>query len=94
MIFPGCMRNRILSSHGDRHQECNARALEEAGVAKVILQKELTGGTLAAAMKSSLQYPEAVAHVQPDTEATEIKTAAEQIVDVCLQLARDAMPKR
>lgn len=39
----------------DNHQEQNARAFEDAGAARVILDRELTGESLAAAVKALLE---------------------------------------
>jgi UDP-N-acetylglucosamine--N-acetylmuramyl-(pentapeptide) pyrophosphoryl-undecaprenol N-acetylglucosamine transferase len=74
--------------HGDRHQEFNALALKEEGFAKVILQANLSGKSLAKAISHSLQHPETFAQVWFNIREVEKKTAAEQVVDICLQLAR------
>ncbi|MBD3308558.1 undecaprenyldiphospho-muramoylpentapeptide beta-N-acetylglucosaminyltransferase [candidate division KSB3 bacterium] len=78
--------------HGDRHQEYNARALEEAGRAQVILQQDLRGKSLADAILHHLHHPELLERLWTDADATsdtDPRTAAEQIVDICRQLARN-----
>ena len=75
-------------AHGDRHQEFNAQALVDKGIAKMILQKYLSGKTLADAMLQCLLHPEAVAQVWTNAHGMDEKSAAEQIVDVCLELAQ------
>ncbi len=79
--------------HGDRHQEYNARALEETGAANVILQKDLSGETLAKAVMYYLQQPETYAQVWSSTPGPETSNATEQVVDGCLQLVKGNSPQ-
>ncbi len=74
--------------HGDRHQEFNAQALVDKGLAKMILQKYLSGKTLADAILQCLFHPDAVAQVWSNTHEMDEKSAAEKIVDVCSELAQ------
>jgi UDP-N-acetylglucosamine--N-acetylmuramyl-(pentapeptide) pyrophosphoryl-undecaprenol N-acetylglucosamine transferase len=73
--------------HGDRHQEFNALALKEAGIAKIIGQQNLSGQSLAEAILETIEHPEELAQVWPSGELPGRKDAAEQLVDVCFQLA-------
>lgn len=77
--------------HADSHQEFNARALEEAGTAKVILQYALSGKTLANAIINYLQHPEEFTQVWTTSPTSETNNAAEKIVDNCLQLVKAKM---
>lgn len=73
--------------HGDRHQEFNAQALVDKGLAKMILQEYLDGKILADSLLHCLNNPDAMAQVWANTNEASEKTAAEQVVDLCLQLA-------
>ncbi len=73
--------------HGDRHQEFNAQALVDKGLAKMILQDYLDGKTLADSLLHCLNNPDAMAQVWANAHEAGEKTAAEQIVDLCLQFA-------
>ena len=74
--------------HVDKHQEFNAQALEEEGIAKVIFQTNLSGKSLAEAILDSLYHPETFTQIWSNNMGTEEKSAAEQIVTICLQLAK------
>ncbi|PIE32681.1 undecaprenyldiphospho-muramoylpentapeptide beta-N-acetylglucosaminyltransferase [candidate division KSB3 bacterium] len=78
----------IPYAHGDRHQEFNAQALVDKGIAKMILQKNLSGETLSKVILECLYNPDTVAQVWVNVHSTNEKSAAERIVDVCLELAR------
>lgn len=80
--------------YGDRHQEFNAQALEEAGLAKVILQKDLSGKSLAETILHCLRHSEAYAQIWSSSAQSETSTATERIVDLCLQLAEDNIPQK
>jgi len=73
--------------HGDRHQEFNAQALVDKGLAKMILQEYLDGKTLADSLLHCLNHPDAMAQVWANIPEENEKTAAEHVVDLCLQLA-------
>ncbi len=77
--------------HADRHQEFNARALEEAGTGKVIVQQHLSGKTLADAIIHCLQHPDEFGQVWETPLCSETGTAAEKIVDICVQLVNTRM---
>jgi len=73
--------------YDDRHQEFNALALQEDGMAKIIAQPQLTGKSLAEAILQILENPEELAQVWPNTRQFREKDATEQVVQACLQLA-------
>lgn len=73
--------------HGDRHQEFNAQALVDKGLAKMILQEYLNGKALADALLHCLHHPDAMAQVWENATDASEKTAAEQVVDLCFQMA-------
>lgn len=78
--------------HGDRHQEFNALALKDAGLAKILLQRQLSGQSLANEIRRVIQYPEELAQVWPNTGRPVRQDAAEQIVRLCFQLALGKEP--
>ncbi len=75
--------------HGDKHQEYNARALEDAGMAHVILQHNLSGKTLSDAIMSFVNHPERVVQNWTPSLRSEIRSSAEKVVDLCLHLAHN-----
>ncbi len=75
--------------HGDRHQEFNAQALVDRGIAKMILQQHLSGTTLAKAIIECMHTSDSIAQVWANIYETQSEqTAAEKIVELCRQLAQ------
>jgi UDP-N-acetylglucosamine--N-acetylmuramyl-(pentapeptide) pyrophosphoryl-undecaprenol N-acetylglucosamine transferase len=84
-----CGRPAILvpypyATHG--HQEKNARALLEAGAAELLLERDLTGKTLAAMLLSLLKDSSRLAKMNEASRRLGRPDAAEKIVNDCLQL--------
>ncbi|MCP4405420.1 MAG: undecaprenyldiphospho-muramoylpentapeptide beta-N-acetylglucosaminyltransferase [bacterium] len=73
--------------HGDRHQEFNAQALVDKGLAKMVLQKDLSGKSLADTILYCMEHPDAVAQVWSNLHGRDEPTAGEKIIKLCLQLA-------
>lgn len=70
------------------HQEINARALEEAGAAQVILNRELTGERLAQAILSLMNHPEQLVEMGKKGKELGRADAAERVVALGYALAR------
>jgi UDP-N-acetylglucosamine--N-acetylmuramyl-(pentapeptide) pyrophosphoryl-undecaprenol N-acetylglucosamine transferase len=68
------------------HQEDNAREIEAAGGAKVLLQRDLTPERLAAAIFSLLEDPAALSKMAEASRRLGKPNAAEQIVAACVRL--------
>ena len=66
----------------DDHQTTNARALEAAGAARVIEERELTGESLARAIKALVDAPEALATMDQAARRLGRKDAAERVADL------------
>lgn len=78
--------------HGDHHQERNALALKDAGIARVIFQRQLSGNVLAEAILHSLNHPEEFLQVWSQDRLTNRKNAAARIVELCFELANIRLP--
>ena len=72
----------------ENHQEFNARALEKAGAAKVILNKDLTDETLGAAMEELLADEEKLKSMAEASRKLGRPQAAEEIAEMVLALAK------
>ena len=73
--------------HGDRHQEFNAQALVDKGLAKMVLQQYLSGATLAEVILDCMEHPEAIAQVWSNFYGRDELTASEKVIKLCLELA-------
>ena len=73
----------------NNHQEKNARVLERAGGAKVLLEPELTGGDLLAAIRSLLSDPAALEHMADAMKSCGVPDATERIADIVLEMIRN-----
>ncbi len=73
--------------YDDKHQEFYALNLEEAGMAKIISQQQLSSRSLAGAIQRIIENPEELAQVWPNEKWLKEKDATEQLVQACLQLA-------
>jgi len=84
-----CGRPAVLvpfphATHG--HQERNARALAEAGAAELLLERDLTGKSLAAILQSLLSAPTRLSGMAEASRRLGRPDAAEKIVSDCLEL--------
>jgi UDP-N-acetylglucosamine--N-acetylmuramyl-(pentapeptide) pyrophosphoryl-undecaprenol N-acetylglucosamine transferase len=70
----------------DNHQVLNARSLEEAGAAKMILEKDLSGKVLAERINYYVQQPEALQQMALRSRELGRVDAAARIVDDCYEL--------
>ena len=74
--------------HGDRHQEFNAQALVDLGLAHLIRQEYLSGKALADALRHCMENPDAMAQVWTSALEADEQSASEKVVALCLQLAQ------
>ena len=72
----------------NNHQEKNARVLEHAGGAKVLLEPELTGGDLLAAIRTLLADPAALESMAENMKSCGVPDATERIADIVLEMVR------
>ena len=72
----------------ENHQEFNARALEKAGAAKVILNRELTVETLGAALDELLADGEGLRKMAEASKQLGRPEAADEIAEMVLELAQ------
>jgi UDP-N-acetylglucosamine--N-acetylmuramyl-(pentapeptide) pyrophosphoryl-undecaprenol N-acetylglucosamine transferase len=72
------------------HQERNARALERAGAAVVVLDEELTGGRLAGEVSNLLGDPPRLRKMSESSRALGRPDAAERVVTACRDLIAQA----
>ena len=72
------------------HQERNARVLESAGAARVILDRELSGQVLADAASSLLADPGRLTEMGRHSKALGRTDSAERVVSACRELVRQA----
>jgi UDP-N-acetylglucosamine--N-acetylmuramyl-(pentapeptide) pyrophosphoryl-undecaprenol N-acetylglucosamine transferase len=70
--------------HG--HQERNARVLERAGAAHVILDQQLTGEVLAEAIQQLFKNPERLQEMQQHSRTLGRTNSAERMVKTCREL--------
>ncbi|MDH7492263.1 MAG: undecaprenyldiphospho-muramoylpentapeptide beta-N-acetylglucosaminyltransferase [Candidatus Saccharicenans sp.] len=69
----------------DNHQEYNARELEKAGGAEVILEKDFRPGLLVERIKYYLEHKEALDRMEENLEKIQRKNVAERIAGLCLE---------
>lgn len=77
-----------LPTAADDHQRKNAEALEKAGAARMILQKDLTGELLASAITNLIDAPEKILAMAAAAKKMARADAAEVTVDIIEELAR------
>jgi UDP-N-acetylglucosamine--N-acetylmuramyl-(pentapeptide) pyrophosphoryl-undecaprenol N-acetylglucosamine transferase len=70
------------------HQTFNARALEKAGAAKVLIEKEMTSANLLNAIRELATQPEGRRKMSEAAKKLARPKAAEEIVEICLSLVR------
>lgn len=71
-----------LPTAADDHQRKNAEALQDAGAAKMILQKDLSGEVLAEELKSLMNAPEDITSMEEKARTMARADAAEITVDL------------
>lgn len=76
-----------LPTAADDHQRKNAEALVNQNAARMILQKDLTGESLAREIKEFLNEPEKISAMEKAAKAMAKADAAEATVDLIEQLA-------
>lgn len=74
--------------HASGHQEANARALEEAGAAEVILDKDLEKGLLAGRVQALVSRPEKLKAMSRQAREAYKADASAVITESILQFAR------
>lgn len=72
----------------NNHQEKNARVLEAAGGARVLLESEFTADSLLGLVSELLHHPEQLAEMSANMRALGVPDATERIADTVLALAR------
>lgn len=76
-----------LPTAADDHQRKNAEALKRAGAARMILQTDLTGETLAAEIKNLIDQPEKITAMEQAAKKLLKGDAAATMVDLIEELA-------
>lgn len=79
-----------LPTAADDHQRKNAEALEKAGAAKMILQRDLNGESLANEVLSLVNAPEKIGAMEQSAKALAREDAAEVTVDLIEGLRRNS----
>jgi UDP-N-acetylglucosamine--N-acetylmuramyl-(pentapeptide) pyrophosphoryl-undecaprenol N-acetylglucosamine transferase len=85
-----CGRASVLIPYpyaANNHQEINARVLVERGAARMILDRDLSGATLAGAIRSLFTQPEEIAAMEKASARLGKPDAAKRIVDECYRVA-------
>ncbi len=77
-----------LPTAADDHQRKNAEAMQNAGAAKMILQKDLNGEVLAAEIERLIDEPEKISEMEMSAKKLGKRDAAEATVDLIESLAR------
>jgi UDP-N-acetylglucosamine--N-acetylmuramyl-(pentapeptide) pyrophosphoryl-undecaprenol N-acetylglucosamine transferase len=75
-----------LPTAADDHQRKNAEALERAGAAKMILQSDLSGESLAAEISRLVESPDAITAMETAAKEMGREDAAEKTVDLIEEL--------
>lgn len=71
----------------NNHQERNARVLERAGGAKVLLEGAFTAGELYAMVRGLLDDPQQLSEMAQNMKAAGVPDAADRIAETILELA-------
>ncbi len=74
----------------DNHQQKNAEALQNAGAAKMIIQKDLSGESLANEIKKLIEAPETINEMELAAKQLGRSDAAEKTVDIIEELKMNA----
>jgi len=75
-----------LPTAADDHQRKNAEALERVGAAKMILQSDLSGESLAAEISRLIESPDAITAMETAAKEMGREDAAEKTVDIIEEL--------
>ena len=78
-----------LPTAADDHQRKNAEALQNAGAAKMILQRDLSGESLAKEITDLINAPERISAMEKAAKKLAKADAAEVTVDLIEKLAKD-----
>jgi len=87
-----CGRAAILIPYpfaANNHQEINARSLVEKGAARMILDRDLSGATLAGEIGSLFGQPEKIADMERASAVLGKPDAASRIVDECYRMVSE-----
>jgi UDP-N-acetylglucosamine--N-acetylmuramyl-(pentapeptide) pyrophosphoryl-undecaprenol N-acetylglucosamine transferase len=76
-----------LPTAADDHQRKNAEAMQNAGAAKMILQKDVSGEVLAAEIEKLIDEPEKISEMEMSAKKLGKRDAAEATVDLIESLA-------
>lgn len=76
-----------LPTAADDHQRKNAEAFQNAGAAKVLIQKDLSGETLAAEIISLIKSPETITAMEAAAKKLARKDAVAMTADIIEELA-------
>jgi UDP-N-acetylglucosamine--N-acetylmuramyl-(pentapeptide) pyrophosphoryl-undecaprenol N-acetylglucosamine transferase len=79
-----------LPTAADDHQRKNAEALENNGAAKMILQKDLSGESLANVIKDLMNSPEKITEMEKAAKQMAKEEAASVTVDLIEEMAKGA----
>ncbi len=77
-----------LPTAADDHQRKNAEALESAGAAKMILQKDLSGSVLADEIRNLIEDPDRISSMEREARKLARADAAEVTVDLIENLVK------
>ncbi len=77
-----------FAAAADQHQRENARALERAGAARVIVQKDLTPQGLVATVRDLLSHRERLLEMEQRARSLAVPDAAARIADLIEELGR------
>jgi len=78
-----------LPTAADDHQRKNAEALEKAGAAKMILQRDLSGESLAKEISSFIESPDKITEMEAAAKSLGREDAAEKTADLIEDLKRN-----
>lgn len=78
-----------LPTAADDHQRKNAEALVKGGAAKMILQSDLTGESLATAIKGLVEDPEMITSMETAAKSMAREDAAEKTADIIEELKKN-----
>lgn len=76
-----------LPTAADDHQRKNAEAMQNAGASRMILQRDLNGGTLAKEISDLIASPETIHEMEEAAKRMARRDAAEATVDLIEELA-------
>jgi UDP-N-acetylglucosamine--N-acetylmuramyl-(pentapeptide) pyrophosphoryl-undecaprenol N-acetylglucosamine transferase len=78
-----------LPTAAANHQEMNARRLKDAGAAEMILEKDLSGESLAEKIVGLIEKREKLKDMEKKIRAMAVTDAAERIVDICFDVLKE-----